>query len=314
MRKMMIDSTKEIKSNSILVDSILSLTNKDNEILKIADNPHILITKNKIKHLAYIPGFSSSFNENADIKKILSDLEALKIDSAIFQFLSKKSVENLIMECEASNIYLTKYDSKQISFINTQESIDLILKKLKYENRRLVGKFFHHDLIKFSFNYDRKFFNLYQKRANEKNYTESYIFSKEDFEKLSTFDEIIFISLYFEENFIGGSFFREIYNKNKIIRLDYLLTAIERDKKILKNMRKPSNLILWKAYNYAIDRNIPLVNLGGGITENDSLFNYKINMGGEESFFYRCRMLNKKSKLYPNLMLRLNSINFPFAN
>lgn len=310
MQLMKIGFLSVTKNN--LIDEILTGGLLDRNLIKVLDKNYLISKIDEITHLSYLPGFSSGISKNDNCEEIINDLNNLKFDTAILQFLDNISLEKFISSYFINNKNYYAYDEKQIAYLNIKDlSEEEILTKMKYENRRIIKKYYYDIKTKFSYEYDNSFHEIYSKRSIEKKYSIFYQFTKEDFYSLSQFKEIKYIGLSYDNEYLGGSFFRIFENKISGKRIDYLLTAINREKAKNLGIRNPSNLILWDAYMYGKKNNVSLFNLGGGIKKDDSLFDYKLNMGATESIFYRLRIINKNYKNANNLLKRINSKNFP---
>ena len=90
--------------------------------------------------------------------------------------------------------------------------------------------------------------------------------------------------------------------------MDYLLSANLKNSKI----RYGNTLIIWYGIKLAIKNNCSLFNFGGGVTENDSLFNFKLSFGTQKKLIAGCRVINRKNlNKRNNLTNMLKNYTFP---
>ena len=301
-----------VTRNNKDIDIILSnsLIKKSEHIL-ISDQSYFISKKKNLNHLTYPPGFGSSFTSTEQISDIIASLDSNPIDTAYLMFFDKTAAEkfgeiynkNLLFKHTLLNyktiLTLDLFGKNELDILKSFErsTIQIIKSKSKLEN-------VDYNVLN---NYDPRFYDLYNKLSKIKKFSDTYLYSENDFKNLGKMGNIFFFGLEFNKVLIGGSFFRIVLTpKGK--RMDYLLSANLKNSKI----RYGNTLIIWYGIKLAIKNNCSLFNFGGGVTENDSLFNFKLSFGTQKKLIAGCRVINRKNlNKRNNLTNMLKNYTFP---
>tara|TARA_B100000519_G_C14220194_1_gene427136 strand:+ start:144 stop:1094 length:951 start_codon:yes stop_codon:yes gene_type:complete len=131
------------------------------------------------------------------------------------------------------------------------------------------------------------FLNLYLNNAKKNGYSKLYLFSNDSWYKLLESDDFNLFLLKYKGEIVSGTVISTIYDA-----FDYTFMAYS---SIIKDISRANLYFIYKMLN---DKGAYL-DLGGGITENDSLSKFKLSMGGRPTPFKRYRFLfNSKEIIF----------------
>ena len=135
------------------------------------------------------------------------------------------------------------------------------------------------------------FYNNYIQISDTNKFSKNYIFSYDQLKGFSKIKGIKYIEIRESGNFFSGGFFG--YNNDEV---DYLYGADSKD------YPDGVRLLIFTAIQYFQKKNFKKLFLGGGISENDSLANFKLRQG---TFEQKCSTIRavldiKKAEEYTN--------------
>lgn len=190
--------------------------------------------------------------------------------------------------------YLLYTDSRTNYRLNLDSDLDSLLKKMKRDSRSRVRKLLikRHllKLKRIENNLDRNseiFHRLYNATATRSSFPSSYIFQKNQWKTLLKCD---LWNLYFVEydgDIVSGAIVANLPNSGS----DY--TFMGYDSSDIDASR--ANIIL--LYEQLSLDGKKFLDLGGGISEGDSLARFKKGLGSEKTLFKRVRFINLKEAI-----------------
>lgn len=191
---------------------------------------------------------------------------------------------------------------KNTVYIDTS-SEDKIMANMDSKNRNMVRKAIKNgvEIIHDDGRYIDEFIDIYNSTMDSNKASNYYYFDDEYFQflKQNMKDNILFFYSKYEGRFVGASIF--LYNKNCMhYHLSGTLYAY-------RNLAS-TNLLIYKAAKWACGSGIPMLHLGGGLTDNDSLFGFKkqFNKKGYLDFNIG-RMIFSKKKYDELLNIRMQN-------
>jgi serine/alanine adding enzyme len=222
-------------------------------------------------------------------------------DEFIPMFRSQSKIRNYITEVVRQNPYLNIDISNYYEVITSRKTfgIDLnnytlfedYLKKTHKDNRRGYNLALKKKLLfkMEDYNDDNllrflEIYNLTMINLNSKDY---YYFNKEYYNSFFKFKEnLLFANIYYNDKLIASCI---IFKYQKLLHYHIGGSYLE-----YRNLR-PNNLIHCSIIKYGIENDYELYHLGGGLNDNDSLYDFK-NKIGDKKFEYTIykNVLNKE--------------------
>ena len=130
---------------------------------------------------------------------------------------------------------------------------------------------------------------MYSDNARKNGYSPSYLFSNDSWYTLLKSPEFNLFLLKYKGEIVSGAVITSIDNA-----FDYTFMAYS---PIIKDISRANLYFIYEVLN---DK-ARYLDLGGGITENDSLSKFKVSMGGNPTSFKRYRFIfNTKELLFEN--------------
>ena len=247
------------------------------KIYKVDDFP-LCINSNQSthSHISTLPGFISP-NCSSETIEILKSIK-----------LNESILTGFIQSRKANSYLLENYDYKKqnIAVLETESKPNKFLAKCRRSTRSRLRNAFnkkHYTSVSFS----HLFYKYYEILCNEKNFKSIYSYTKNDFQKLNFDTNLIPISIYNEEgDFVGGSIVGR-YNKENF---DYILSCYD------EKIKNAGRIVIFESQKYVNKIGGKYLNLGGGTTENDSLFDFKLSFGAFIQPIYYFKIVNCLSK------------------
>lgn len=202
------------------------------------------------------------------------------------------------------NIIESKYMRETI-YIDTS-SIDLIVRNMDTKNRNMIRKAQKEgvEIVFKSIDKFDEFIHMYNETMKMKDADDYYTFGNDYFVSLAEMKENAFLAYAIYNNIIisGALFF---FNDQYI---HYHLSGA--DWKYRKC--SPNNLLLYETACYASNKGIRKFHLGGGMSENDSLFGFKkqFNKNGKVKFYIGRTIFDRES--YDELLKIRKNADFSF--
>ena len=202
-------------------------------------------------------------------------------DEFIYMFRSQAKIRNYITEVVRQNPYLNIDISNNYETITSRKTfgIDLnnytlfedYLKKTHKDNRRGYNLALKKNLLfKLEvYNDDNlsKFLEIYNLTMKNLNSNDYYYFNKEYYQSFFKFKEnLFFANVYYNDNLIASCI---IFKYDKLLHYHIGGSYLE-----YRNLR-PNNLIHCSIIKYGIENDYELYHLGGGLKDNDSLYDFK---------------------------------------
>lgn len=225
-------------------------------------------------------GYSGYYFDNDETVKEFIPL--FRIEAKKRNYLTEVVRQNPYINIDISEYYEI-ITSKKIFGINLNNytSFEDYLKNTHKDNRRgynlalkknllfKIEEFNYENLLKFL-----EIYNLTMKNLNSSNY---YYFNKEYYESFFNFkDKLFFANVYHTEKLIASCI---ILKYHKLLHYHLGGSYLE-----YRNLR-PNNLIHCSIIKYGIENNYELYHIGGGLKDNDLLYNFK-NKIGDKLFEY----------------------------
>ena len=222
-------------------------------------------------------------------------------DEFIPKFRSQAKIRNYITEVVRQNPYLNIDISNYYEIITSRKTfgIDLnnyklfedYLKKTHKDNRRGYNLALKKNLLfKLEvYNDDNlsRFLEIYNLTMKNLNSNDYYYFNQEYYQSFLNFKEnLFFANIYYNDKLIASCI---IFKYDKLLHYHIGGSYLE-----YRNLR-PNNLIHCSIIKYGIENDFELYHLGGGLKDNDSLYDFK-NKIGDKTFDYTIykNVLNKE--------------------
>lgn len=231
-----------------------------------------------------------TINEQKEIYCELKDYcEANNIVSYFIRFSPWQHNDDFMTNLKIDDKIVVRRE-KHTVYIDTS-SEELILANMDSKNRNMVRKavknginIFHDDG-----KYIDDFIKIYNSTMSSNNASEYYYFDYEYFKYLKEHlkENVVFFYSKHEDMIIGASIF--LFNENC---MHYHLSGTLHDYRKLAS----TNFLIYEAAKWACNSGIPLLHLGGGLTDNDSLFGFKkqFNKNGYLDFKIGRMIFSKK--------------------
>lgn len=295
------------KSEGIGIDNILSSQTKANKLIELDSKNYCFANSGDNKHIFSVPGFSSAFDIQTSVYNLIADMDNSNSDTAFLQFIDFQKIYEFTKIYNKNSIY-TKIIKRNFYLLDIyQKNISNVIDKFKKGTKQKANSSTDkYQLINSFEMVADEFYALYKNLAKIKQFSNVYLYTKDNFIELSRFNNIFFIGIKQDNKLIAGSFFRIIHNHIK--RIDYLLSA-----SMIGISSKWIVKIITNGINLGIEKNCNIFNFGGSISDDDSLSDFKLSFGSIKTNFYNCRLINRKSDKLNFLMEKniLNSSFFP---
>ena len=225
--------------------------------------------------------FQTSLSTKFWEEELKNIYEALKKEDAVSCYIQTK--DNFDLENEElinSERSITNY------FFNLQLSEEELLRnKSKSSRLRLkkVLKTLEYELVEN--HVSEEFFRAYTHISSNRMFSDKYLFSYEQFLNYTKVENIKYFELRSEGEFVSGGFFGV-----NGVEVDYLYGA--------GNSEHPDSirLLIWEAVKYFKYAGKEKLFLGGGISQNDSLADFKKRLGTNEQECRTIMMVLDKNK------------------
>ena len=220
------------------------------------------------------------------IHQVLNNLDG-RISSG---FIQSRVEESDLVPNEENKHFFYVIEKRNNFRINIKKDSQSYMKTLKKDSKQRYKKIYKENhkykLIETSeCNTSVELFaELYNENSVINEFPKSYVFNKEMWKKLFISDLWKLYSLYYENKLIAACVLSQVENS-----YDYSFMAYNKDH---KDASRALIFLLRDHLNSKGD--IKYLYLGGGISETDSLANFKKSVGGEAIPFSRIKFLNKK--------------------
>jgi hypothetical protein len=270
--------------------SVVASKVSTNNIVKLShDTPCIVINNEKIKkHIACLPGFTSSLNINT-FEESLQTFKNTNYTTAFLQCRLKTNINYI--ENTLNNIFndTNHYSviARTLYVVDINNDLDVIINKCSgSERRRKVRKSFKK--VQVCHHYNDDFNEFYFNTAVKNNFPATYRYNKQDLRIMNTCNNnLLPFSLYdLTGKYCGGA----LFGRTSFDSCDYILGSFETDKNI------DGRVGLIQCFAELKKLGITTVNLGGGIQENDKLAEFKKSLGSYEALFYNLKIINNFSE------------------
>ena len=236
-------------------------------------------------HIASPPGFLSATNIEAlndQLDYIALNYNKKNAASAFLQYRGhdvKSEISNLLSKYFEQD----KYEIAQRIRVNislNEDEEDLLMRCRRDTRSRL------RQMMKAGYSvkpeYDKRFHQYYDQIAKRNGFSAAYCYSAQDLETMLSAHNIYAISIYdAEQNYAGGS----VIGVANGAEHDYILSAYNVD------VSNSGRAVLWYSILQAKAMGASILNLGGGIEEEDSLYEFKTSFGGEDAAFYTLKIV-----------------------
>ncbi|MBX2833451.1 MAG: hypothetical protein KTR28_00610 [Micavibrio sp.] len=233
-------------------------------------------------HLASPPGFLSAYTLNT-FKEMLCDLSRDPHGSAT-AFLqcrapnAEKEIKDVIKQHFKDPPCLI--EPRTLVQIDLTHAEDYMLAACRKDTRYRIKQSKKMD-TSFRVEYNAQFWELYNHIAERNSFSNTYKYSTKDISQLISSSAIKAISVYHGQEYIGGSIIGAV-NKE---RCDYILSAYT------LNAPNAGRSVLWQSLLAAKSLGFENINLGGGVYEEDTLFDFKMSFGGQSAPFYTIKLV-----------------------
>lgn len=241
--------------------------------------PVLIMNINEHRHAACLPGFIS----HTDPENISKQIELIKSTSNILTaFLQYRGAEiSQIKEMLTLNNIKHYITENNLVNINLDRDHEYLLQQCGRSTRLRLRKIISQNNT-YNTTYNDSFYTLYNIIARHNDFSMCYMYSESDIKKMSTSNNIHSVSVYNDRNdYVGGSIIGH-YDDDTC---DYILSSYD------KNINNSGRLILWYSIIAAKKLGYKKINLGGGITGDDSLMHFKMSFGGKKQPFYTIKII-----------------------
>lgn len=259
----------------------------DAQLVKLNNYPFALLQlcKENVKHMASLPGFISARSLDVldqqiiDLKNIAQDMNVL---SAFVQYRGAESLEDingLLHRHFSSNCFDVQCRTRVC--VNVAQNDGGMLQKCRKDTRSRLRKIGRGDLH-FSGEYNVDFCGLYQDIAHKNKFSSAYCYSDQGLLDIAGASGVFPVSIYdAQKKYIGGSILGHVGQGE----VDYILSAYD------NTYNNSGRAVLWYSLLAAQSLGYSTVNLGGGVAEGDSLYDFKMSFGGASVPFYTIKIV-----------------------
>jgi hypothetical protein len=247
------------------------------KIYKVHDFP-LCINSNHCthSHLSTLPGFISP-NCSSKITKILNHIKLN--DSILTGFIQSRKANPHLLENHS-------YKRQNIAILETESDPNKFLSRCRRSTRNRLRNAMN-DKYYVTDSFSNQFVKYYEILCNEKNFKTIYSYTKRDFQKLNFDTNLIPISIYNDKGeFVGGSIVGRYNDDN----FDYILSCYD------EKIKNAGRIVIFESQKYVNAIGGKYLNLGGGTTENDSLFDFKLSFGAFIQPIFYFKIVNCFSK------------------
>jgi len=245
--------------------------------IRICDFPLCVDSNQNIcSHISTLPGFISP-NCSSETIEILTNIK-----------LNDSILTGFIQSRKANSFLLKNYDYKKqnIAVLQTESDPNKFISKCRRSTRNRLRKTLNKKHF-ISDSFSNQFSKYYEILCNEKNFKSIYSYKKSDFQILNFNTNLIPISIYNDQGeFVGGSIVGRYNNDN----FDYILSCYD------GRIKNAGRIVIFESQKYVNKIGGKYLNLGGGTTENDSLFDFKLSFGAFTQPVYYFKIVNCLSK------------------
>lgn len=228
------------------------------------------------KHISTLPGFIS-YNSSSKTNKILKSITS--DESILTGFIQSRKINTI-----SSDKYFKK--KQYIAVLETHSEKNIFFSKCSRSTRLRLKNAYkkkYHVTNKIS----TDFYTHYEIMSKIKGFKSVYLYSSKDLKQLNFDINLIPITIYNEEGiFVGGSIIGRYDKEN----FDYILSCYN------KNIKNSGRIVIFESQKYVNQIGGKYLNLGGGTTENDSLFKFKLSFGAAIRTIYYIKIVNCFSK------------------
>lgn len=229
-------------------------------------------------HCACPPGFLSATNLSV-FESQLKHLDQIaadeKIASAFLQYrgAAEDEIERSVKALWPSALF--KIENRTRVCVHVPEDETKMLQDCRRDTRSRVRQVIDAG-YRFTSFYDEQFYNLYQNIAEKNGFSAAYCYRESDIQSMLRSRAITAVSVYNPEGrYAGGAIIGNVDGRE----YDYILSAYD---PVAKNAGRA---VLWYSLTAVKKVGGNCVNLGGGIEEEDSLYDFKISFAGHDRVF-----------------------------
>jgi hypothetical protein len=263
-------------NNDSYIEFVLQKLPSKKEI-RICDFPLCVDSNQNIySHISTLPGFIST-NCSSETIEILTNIK-----------LNEFILTGFIQSRKANSFLLENYDYKKqnIAVLQTESDPNKFLSRCRRSTRNRLRNALNQKYY-ISDSFSNLFAKYYEILCNEKNFKSIYSYTKSDFQKLNFDTDLIPISIYNDEGkFVGGSIVGRYDDDN----FDYILSCYD------EKIKNAGRIVIFESQKYVNLIGGKYLNLGGGTTENDSLFDFKLSFGAFIQPIFYFKIVNCFSK------------------
>lgn len=250
-------------------------------------------------HLASPPGFLSPSTAIDFIQLVFDVIQNYKILEITSAFLQCRQCDIKTLEKSISSLkYKYLIEKKPLVMIDIKEDKELY-QNCKRDTRSRLKSILKHNLI-YKIGYDPMFFENYNFISKKNNFSNTYSYSKVELYKISESDGIYPISIYDHDGkYLGGSIIGRV---NEFL-CDYILSAYN------TNISNAGRAVLWYTLVASRELGFSQINLGGGVSQGDSLETYKLSFGGRLDEFKTLKLVLDEQRFRSVYNLKNQQIN-----
>ena len=231
---------------------------------------------NNNNHISTLPGFISPHCTSVTI----SILNKIKSDDTILTgFIQSRNANSFLLENY-------NYKKQNIAVLQTESNTNKFLAKCRRSTRNRLRNALNNK-YHISDSFTNQFSTYYQFLSTGKSFKPIYRYNKNDFKLLNFDKDLIPISIFNKKGeFIGGSIVGRYNNDH----FDYILSCYD------QRIENAGRIVIFESQKYVNRIGGKYLNLGGGTTENDSLFDFKLSFGAFTQPIYYFKIVNCVSR------------------
>jgi len=253
----------QVNSCYLDVDNVYFYINIDEHEISIPLEKLFLKQNDKFDLITPI-NFQASLGSSFWIKNIIKIYELLKMIGCVCCFIQVKDDFQVLNNININTSrYITNY------YFDLEVPYEKLLKNKSKSSRLKLKKILNN--LKYRVVEDLMsddFYTNYYRISRKKSFSEKYKISKENFLKYTNVNTIKYIEIQENNQFVAGGFFG--FNNDEI---DYLYGSSS------EAYPDAIRLLIWEAVKYFKEKGQKRLFLGGGITPNDSLADFKRRLG-----------------------------------